>query len=187
MARRRTPIILLMGLRGSGKSALGRRLAQHTRRGFVDLDDLTPRVLGRDSVADAFRLDGEPAFREAEATALEQALAGPPTVIALGGGTPTAPGAAELMIEASARLAATSIYLRADTDTLRERLASTDNAHRPSLTGADVLEEIDALHRQRDPLYIMLADGVIDTTRLTEDEALELLLAVDESGVGCEE
>ncbi|MBY0262467.1 MAG: hypothetical protein K2Q20_08995, partial [Phycisphaerales bacterium] len=87
------PTIVLIGLRGSGKSTLARLLAKRLGLIPVDLDDRTPGFAGQPTVAAVFANLGEPAFREAEARALRQALAEPGIVLALGGGTPTAPGA----------------------------------------------------------------------------------------------
>lgn len=174
MARRN---ILLMGLRGSGKSTLGALLARRSRRKFVDLDDITPGLLGRASPAEALDLDGEDAFRRAEVQALTDALKRGASVIALGGGTPTAPGADQIIRAASTRGDALSIYLRAEASTLRDRLAGTDVSSRPTLTGGGTLEEIDALLAARDPLYRDLADAVITIDDLAGNDVLELLLA----------
>jgi shikimate kinase len=172
--------ILLIGLRGSGKSTLGALLARAADKGFIDLDAVTPAILGRASVADAFARDGETAFREAEARAIEDSLARPACVIALGGGAPTAPGAADMISRARGDDRAIVIYLRAQPDALRRRLQEIDNADRPSLTGAGMLEEIDAVFARRDPLYRSLADAIISTDDLTIDETLALLVAAVE-------
>lgn len=172
------PHLLLMGLRGSGKSTLGADLARRTKRTFVDLDQITPGLLGRTSPAEALEQDGQQAFRQAETQALRAALKKGASVIALGGGTPTAPGAAETIREASSRNDAIAIYLRASAATLRHRLAETDVAQRPSLTGSGTLEEIDTLLEERDALYRSIADAIITTDDLTPSEVVELLLAV---------
>lgn len=158
------PLLLLIGLRASGKSTIGRLLAQRCAAPFTDLDDEVLRALGAPTVADAWRIAGEPAFRRAETDALRALLelADGPRVIALGGGTPAAPGAAELIRDAQARGRATVVYLRADAQTLRARLAQGAGPNRPSLTGADPLDEIDEVLAQRDPLYRRIADAVIE-------------------------
>ncbi len=146
--------ILLAGLRGSGKTTLGRLLADRLTLPFVDLDDRTARVLSRDTCAQALRDLGEPAFRAGEAKALAQVLSDPPSVVSLGGGTPTAPGAREL-IKASGALV---LYLRLTPKRLAARLAQTDLESRPSLTGHGVIEEIEQLFAQRDPIYQRLGE-----------------------------
>lgn len=167
--------LILLGLRGSGKSTLGRKLARRLGRAFTDLDDLTPAELGEASVADAFSKHGQPAFRAAEARALEKLLRADGQVIALGGGTPTAPGAADLLREAQRAGRARLIYLRASAATLRLHLKGSHNAHRPSLTGKPMLDEIDEVLAQRDGPYRELADLVIETDGRARGAVLRLL------------
>lgn len=188
--------LLLMGLRGSGKSTFGRKLAHRLQRPFIDLDDLTPSEMNEVSVADAFARQGEPAFRAAEVRALSRVL-GPPTqppldgagkqagdagtraagslIIALGGGTPTAPGFDELLAPHRASGAARLIYLRASAGALRAHLQHARNAHRPSLTGQSPLAEIGEVLLRRDPLYLRLADAVIETDERARGEILDQL------------
>ncbi len=171
--------LLLLGLRGSGKTTLGRELASCTGRAFIDLDDLTRDYLGLGTIAELFAKVGEARFRAAEYRALvNQAFPmsrlGP--VVALGGGTPTAPGASDFLQDAKQRGIARLVYLRASADALRTRLEEADNADRPSLTGKGVLDEIDDILAARDPLYQELADRIIEVDHLSVEEALELLL-----------
>lgn len=153
--------LLLIGLRGSGKSTFGRKLALRLGRPFIDLDDLTPGEMGEVAVAEAFTRHGEPAFRTAEIQALTRVLNHDNQVIALGGGTPTAPGFVDLLVQARARTPARLIYLRASADFLRLHLRNARNAHRPSLTGKDLLAEIDEILARRDPIYTSLADAIV--------------------------
>jgi len=224
----RPPLLVLMGLRGSGKSTLGRLLAARLGVGFLDLDDLVLERLGCGSVAQAWAELGEPAFRRAETECLGEWVGetrdsecpapgqsrdpeclAPARVVALGGGTPTAPGAAELLRRASKAGSIKLVYLRATPPTLRGRLARTEpeaqarsltrrgkkhplpnppprgagegaghtNSHtdatpdpnRPSLTGADPLDEIDEVFAARDPLYRELATHVIQIDDATDN------------------
>lgn len=153
--------VILMGLRGSGKSTLGARVAMDLGLPFQDLDDLSARILGCERVRDAFARHGEPIFRHAERAALRQALAEPAHVIALGGGTPTAPGAADLLRAAAGR-GSLLVYLRASAPCLRARMEVEDNADRPSLTGIGVLDEIPEILARRDPLYRDLAGEILE-------------------------
>jgi shikimate kinase len=165
--------VILIGLRGSGKTTIGRLLARDLRTSFVDLDDRTPAVLGAASVADAWAAHGEPAFRDAETTALATVLAEPPGVLALGGGTPTAPGAADLLRAACER-GATILYLRGTPAALAARLARSHNSHRPSLTGhaANSIEEITKVFDARDPLYRTLATDTLKIDGLNLRDAV---------------
>lgn len=163
-ATRNAPaIVLLIGLRGSGKTSVGRALANALGRPFIDLDDETPALMGFANVRAAWAARGESAFRAAEREALALVLTRTGAVIALGGGTPEAPGAEALINETRRGGRAVVVYLRADANTLRERLRAADNANRPSLTGKGALDEISDVLARRDARYTALADAVIET------------------------
>lgn len=172
--------IILIGLRASGKSTAGARAAAQLAWPFIDLDDRTAARLNAPTVSEAFSSAGEPAFRAAEAGALAELLHAPlaPAVVSLGGGTPTAPGAADLLRAAQARGDITIIYLRASVPTLKARLARTDIAARPPLTGAGTIDEVQAVFDARDPLYTSLASQVIDTDAMTTEAVMRELVAI---------
>jgi shikimate kinase len=173
-------VIVLMGLRGSGKSTLGRALAERLGRRFVDLDDRTAAALGCATPGEALRTHGEPAFRGAEAEALCGALGEAGIVLALGGGTPTAPGAADLLRERSADGRAAVLYLRASAAALAERLAVAEQRggpERPPLVGDDPIGEIGLLLERRDGLYRELAGSVLHLDGVGEAGALAMVVA----------
>ena len=192
--------LILIGLRASGKSTIAKLLAAKLNRPAIDLDDLTPSLLHEQTAADALRNHGQPAFRQAELAALRNTLTNHPgAILALGGGTPTAPGARELLESAQREGRAKIIYPRASEQTLRARLVpplprssgggaggsatAEGPAHstnppehtRPTLTGQGTLEEISPLPTLRDPLYTTLASIVIDVNNLTAREATEAI------------
>ncbi len=167
--------VLIMGLRASGKSTLGPVLAQRLRLVFVDLDDVTAALLQGDTVAEVWQKHGQAAFRVAETSALDGLLNADVKVIAMGGGTPTAPGAAELINDARKTRKWRTVCLRAQPDTLSARLEKTDAAVRPSITGLGTLQEITQVFNQRDELYQSLADLVIDCDSLTTGELCTLV------------
>jgi shikimate kinase len=173
--------LVLLGLRGSGKTTLGRTLAELRRVSFVDLDERTPRLLGAGSVAEAWARCGEAAFREAEVRALREVIEEDSGILALGGGTPMAPGAEELIRSLKVQGPDPGwprvVYLRAPAPALRSRLQGAMEG-RPSLTGADPLEEIEAVLAARDPLYCDLADRALEVGGLSEHEALEALAGI---------
>jgi shikimate kinase len=170
--------VILIGLRASGKSTLAPALASRLGIPSIDLDPLVAQVLGCGSVREAFESRGVDAFRAAEAKLLRELLESlTASVVSLGGGTPTAPGAAELL-EAAAAGGAKVLYLRATPATLQARLSKTDLASRPSLTGAGTLEEVNHLFEQRDPLYRGLATDVIEVDALGLEELLRDVLAI---------
>lgn len=168
--------LVLMGLRASGKTTLGRLAADALGWAFVDLDDRTAALLGAASPAAALTEAGEAAFRAAEVNALRATLADAHQVVALGGGTPTAPGASELLGQAQHSGAGRVVYLHLDPQRLAQRLARTDLGARPSLTGRGVIAEIDELYAARDGLYRRLADAIINPADLTIDQTLAALL-----------
>ncbi len=170
------PVLLIfIGLRGSGKTTIGRAVAARLSLPFQDLDDATTKLLNANSVAEAFTKHGQPAFRQAEAKALKVALKNNNQILALGGGTPTAPDATSLLKQAQST-GAQIIYLRATAQTLRARLQN-QTQDRPSLTGADPLIEVDAVLAQRDPAYLALADFVVNVEGQTEAATIAQVLA----------
>lgn len=171
-----TPNILLVGLRGSGKSTVGPLLAESLQHQFIDLDLVTLWRLRCATVAEAWRELGVPRFRAAEVEGLAAALDNPERVIAAGGGTPTAPGAPELIRAHQKCGDVIVIYLRGDPETLRDRIGvneSDDN--RPSLTGAGSADEMDEVFRSRDPLYRELADEVITVDSRSPGEIVDVI------------
>lgn len=166
------PQTILLGLRGSGKSTLGKLLAARLITDFVDLDVVTAGLLRFASAAEAIQTLGLPAFRDAEVRALQMPRSTAAGVLALGGGTPTAHGAIPALASLRAK-GARLVYLRGTPDTLRARLSTTDLATRPSLTGASVLDEVARLFAERDPLYRSLADNVIEIDGRSIEESLD--------------
>ncbi|MGE0478903.1 MAG: shikimate kinase [Phycisphaerae bacterium] len=160
--------IVLMGLRGSGKSAIGSALAARLGWEFVDTDELVERTAGR-SVAEIFARDGEPRFREFESDALRAALAGDRRVVSIGGGAVLAPANRERL-----RAAAVCVWLTAPPAELLRRIAADPRsvAQRPPLTTRSPLEELTHLADNRNPLYAELASHTI----ATEGRALEQLV-----------
>ncbi len=173
------PNLLLMGLRASGKSTIARALAESQERDLVELDQM---VLGRfddcESVTQIFERHGESAFRSAEANALRRVLnERHGAIVSLGGGAPTAPGVESAIRAARRSGEAIVVYLRLEPRALRARMASQSEAdaeQRPSLTGADPLDEIEAVFAARDPLYRVLATKVIEGERPVEHALEEL-------------
>ncbi|NUQ66791.1 MAG: hypothetical protein HUU18_00720 [Phycisphaerales bacterium] len=159
--------LLLMGLRGSGKTSLAPRIAAAVRAPWVDLDTRTREALHSESIIKAWQVHGEAGFRAAEAAALARVLTESPSVIALGGGTPTAPGAVELLRSATTA-GSTLIYLRVSPESLARRLVAQGGSDRPSLTGRGVVEEIAEVFAARDPLYSSLATGVVEAGEFDE-------------------
>ncbi len=148
--------IWLVGMMGSGKTSVGRRLAARLQRRFVDTDQEVERAAGA-PVSRIFEREGEAGFRARERRTIE-ALEGAAAVVSLGGGAVAQAGIAE-------RLAAsgTIVYLRARPETLLRRVGSGET--RPLLCGLDPsarLEKLRTLLLEREPFYER-AQVVIDT------------------------
>jgi shikimate kinase len=161
---------LLIGLRGCGKTTIGRELARRTDRPFIDLDDIVLATFTEASVSDVWSAHGEAAWREAEATALDEVLRAADQVVALGGGTPMIDDAHRRIVSRQRAGAATVVYLHCDTGELARRLAR-DGGDRPSLTGAGPMEEIQTVLEAREPTYRQLADVVYDVTGVSPEAA----------------
>ncbi|MFK7759835.1 MAG: shikimate kinase [Phycisphaerales bacterium] len=177
------PNLILIGLRASGKSTIGAKLALELQLPFVDLDNATAQHLNEPSTGTAIANHGMEAFRAGEFQTLQAQLIKTTQVLALGGGTPTAPGCSELLSSAQASGSSRIFYLKATPATLQQRLQHTDNSSRPSLTGADLIDEVQTVFDARDPLYAELAESTIHVDNMTEDSLLVALLALIHAGI----
>ena len=156
--------VLLVGFMGSGKSSVGRALASRFEAPFVDLDERISAEAGR-SISEIFAEEGEAAFRDRESRALDALGGEPPSVVACGGGIVTR----ERNRERLARLG-TVVYLEVAADDAVRRCGP--DAGRPVLRERTP-EEVEALLRERSPLYDEVADVRVDTTGLTVSDVAE--------------
>jgi len=161
--------IYLVGMMGSGKTTLGRLLAQELKRPFADLDELIELQTGR-SIAQIFREEGEAGFRELETASLLEISRVRGWVVALGGGA--------VLRETNRRIIQTtgySIYLKACPETVLVRLP--EHPIRPLLWGMDLEERLETLRKllaAREPYYRQ-ADLVVPNDG-SPQEALEAIL-----------
>jgi len=177
MSSRPGPDLVLIGLRASGKTSLGRALASRSAVPFVDLDELLADRCGHASAGAALRAVGESAFRDAELLLLRELLdprrAAPsrPAVIALGGGTPTVPAARHLLRSAARDGLVRIVLLDARPEVMIERI-ERDAVDRPPLTSLPLADEVRTLAAQRMPSYRELAESVLDTSELEAPAAV---------------
>ncbi len=161
-------VIALLGLRGAGKSSLGRRLARRRRVPFVELDRRVEEAAGL-TLQEIFALHGEDYFRRLEREALERILAQTqPLVLATGGGLVTSSETFELL-----RRKAVTVWLRARPEDHWNRVLQQGD-RRPMEDHPEAMAELRRLLATREPLYA-LASHVVDTSRLDVDEALSAL------------
>ncbi|BAX92152.1 shikimate kinase [Mycobacterium shigaense] len=151
-----TPRAVLVGLPGSGKSTIGRRLAKALGVEPLDTDVAIEERTGR-TIADIFATDGEPEFRRIEEEVVRAALAEHDGVLSLGGGAITSPGVREALA------GHTVVYLEIGAQEGVRRIGG--NAVRPLLAGADRAEKYRDLMNARVPLYRRVATIRVDTNR----------------------
>jgi len=161
--------IVLVGMMGSGKTSVGRRVAEALDRPLIDTDTLVEQRTGR-TVREIFEAEGEAAFRAVEAEAVADAVAWPePAVIAAAGGVVLYPASRDHLHEAG-----TVVWLSATPETLAGRVRTGD--HRP-LLGDDPEPVLRRLLEERRGLYEALADAVVVVDDLTTEQVAECVLA----------
>lgn len=158
----RPSTVVLVGLRGAGKTTIGRAVADDLGLPFCDADDALAAAVGRPA-GEWLAEVGEAAFREREEAVLVPLLrAAGAAVIATGGGAITIPAVRAAL--AADRLF--PVWLTAPTAVLVARLAAAAarGVQRPALTGLDAAAECDLLRSRRDPLYAAVARLTVDTS-----------------------
>lgn len=162
--------VVMVGLMGAGKSAIGRRLAARLGVPFVDADAEIEAAAGC-SIADFFARYGEAAFRDGERKVMTRLLEGPICVLAAGGGAFIDP-----VTRTAIRDRAVSVWLRADIEVLVGRTAGRN--HRPLLLEKDGREVLTRLMAERYPIYAE-ADITVDSgdvpREVTVAEAMKAL------------
>jgi len=151
-----TRSIVLVGLTGSGKTSVGKRLAKQLGCSFVDTDDVVIESTGF-SVREIFEQQGESAFRNHETKALEMILAdATPKVIAAAGGVVLAAHNRQLIRDSSSYV----VWLDAQPANLLNRVSA--GVHRPLLDD-DAPATLQKMNDSRRDLYAELADIRVDT------------------------
>jgi len=154
---------------GTGKSAVGRRLAARLGRRFVDTDILIEQE-AKTSIANIFSQKGEPHFRALEKATIKRICQEKAIVVATGGGAIVSEENATRLKESG-----TVICLTATPETILERVRS--NTDRPLLQGPEPLEKIRSLLAIRAEAYAK-ADMIIDTSTLDIDRVVETIISL---------
>lgn len=163
---------VIVGMPGSGKSTIARRLAARLGLPFADSDSEVEKAAGM-KVEEIFERLGEPAFRQGERQVIARMMKGPPHVLATGGGA--------YMDESSRaviREYGVSIWLRADIEVLLERTSRRDN--RPLLKRGNPGDVLRQLLAAREPVYALADVVVASDKRPVKDMVDRVLEALDD-------
>jgi len=164
--------IVLVGMRGSGKTTLGRALAARLGWPFADSDEALAKAVGQPAGTWLAQV-GEAAFRRREETVVLSLLKGPgPFVLATGGGAVLIP-AVQKALAAPDLL---TVWLQAPPALLTARVLASP-LPRPALTRLDAAAETAALAAARAPLYAAAAQLVVDTGTAPVDQCVAIVAA----------
>ena len=159
-------VIALLGLRGAGKTTIGRRLARRMRLRFVELDKQIEARAGM-PLGEVFSLHGEELYRRLERETLADLLqSGQSMVLAAGGGVVTSPETYALLLHH-----ATTVWLKARVDDYWARVVRQGD-RRPIEQHPQARDALKLLVLRRDPLYAR-ADATVDTSLLTIGQAVD--------------
>ena len=164
--------VVMVGMMGAGKTAVGGAVARILAVPFVDSDEEIVRAASR-SIPEIFERDGEPIFRARETEVLARLLRDKPSILSTGGGAFLAAGNRNLI-----NAAGISVWLRADLDLLWQRVRHKGT--RPLLRTSNPRDTLRQLYEARVPLYGQadltvdsLADLSVDAMALRVVAALE--------------
>ena len=165
--------IALIGLRGGGKSTLGRMLAERRHVPFIELDREIEQRSGA-SLTEIFDMFGQETFRRAEREALDDILRRHEQfVVAPGGSIVTEPGTLELLLASCF-----TVWVRAEPEEHMKRVMAQGDM-RPMGNSTRAMEDLLSILRSREPLYAK-ADAVLVTTDKSPEQTLAELLRLTE-------
>lgn len=161
--------IVLVGFMGTGKSAVGQKLAEKLHRDFLELDDMI-EAREKMPIKDIFEKKGEPYFRKVEKEIVKEACQKDGIIISAGGGA--------IVDEENLnnlKQSGTIICLKASPDTILKRTKNLKT--RPLLNVSDPKKQIEELLKMREPHYNK-TDFIIDTTNFTIAEVVQKILDI---------
>lgn len=168
--------IVLIGLMGAGKTAVGRRLASWLDLPFIDADSEIEEAAGQ-SIKEIFAQHGEAYFREGERKVIARLLKGGPQVLATGGGAYMNPQTRQAI-----KARGISIWLKASLRVLLKRVGRRD--HRPLLTMGEPEAVMKKLMAERDPVYAE-ADLTVESREVPHDVIVGAVVDALAAKLGC--
>jgi shikimate kinase len=169
--------IVLIGLMGAGKTAVGRRLANRLDLPFTDADSEIELAAGQ-TVSEIFAEHGEPYFRQGESRVIARLLQGGPQVLATGGGAYM-----DSRTRANIKARGISIWLKAELPVLLHRVRRRDN--RPLLTSGDPDKAMRELMKKRYPIYTE-ADITVESRDVPHDVIVADVVETLARWLGCD-
>lgn len=169
--------IVLIGLMGAGKTAVGRRLANKLDLPFIDADTEIEVAAGA-SISEIFAEHGEAYFRQGERKVIARLLQGGPQVLATGGGAYMNPET-----RAAIKARGVSVWLKADVKVLLKRVGRRGN--RPLLASADPEKVMKKLMQERYPVYGE-ADVTVESRDVPHDTIVGAVIDALALKLGCE-
>jgi shikimate kinase len=161
--------IVLIGMRGSGKTTVGKILAQKLDRELVEMDELITRKAGL-SIPEIVKKYGWGKFREIEEEITDEVAKLDNIINASGGGVVTRENNISKL-----KKSGVLVWLQADIDTLVSRIG--ENTDRPPLvSGRSQREDMELTLKERKPLYRKAADFAVDTENKTPEEVVEAII-----------
>jgi shikimate kinase/3-dehydroquinate synthase len=160
--------IILIGMMGSGKTTVGRLLANLAGKNFIDVDHEIQQRTGV-GIPVIFEIEGEAGFRKRESEVMREVVQQQNIVLATGGGAILHPDNRTLL-----RQCGTVIYLCTPVSELRRRTHLDKN--RPLLQTGNVYAKLTELFTQRDPLYRETAHIIIDSSKQSARAFVQKLL-----------
>jgi XRE family aerobic/anaerobic benzoate catabolism transcriptional regulator len=163
------PYVTLIGLRGAGKTTLGRRLAKHRGVPFFELDREVEREYGA-TIGEILQLHGQPGYRRFERESLQTVLAeNPAAVIETGGGLAADPETLPLLLEHSL-----AVWVRASPEEHMQRVIDQGDL-RPMARSREAMRELKDILKAREPFYRQAPLHLLTSGR-TADQSFEELL-----------
>ncbi|MDR5590939.1 shikimate kinase [Christiangramia sp. SM2212] len=163
--------IFLLGYMGSGKSYIGKRLAERIEQDFIDFDEEIEKR-ENSKISEIFEKKGEIYFRKLERKVLEEMTSSPENlVISLGGGTPCYGNNMDLIKNAKD---STSVYLKLNIENLTNRLEQ-EKSHRPMIShleDREKLEEFIRKHLFERGFYYNQSEYILDCNTKSADEII---------------